>query len=190
MIRTCFVFICMNGSLFAYSRFAYFRSKSGVSPTRKKIYIWHQSNILKLVCTMTVFVCTRNWSSLCRSMMCWYSQRMWNQVAAPQLPRIQEFIRYIEDTWLVGNYPLIMWNVYRSDGFQTNNHLKGWHNCLKRLVGKAHPNIYEFVKVIQKEQTATEVFVLLLEAGALPPWRALKAINRDQKIQELKELWY
>ena len=25
------------------------------------------------------------------------------KVAAPQLPRIQEFIRYFEDTWLVGN---------------------------------------------------------------------------------------
>ena len=54
----------MHGSLFAYSRFAYsrfayFRSKSGVSPTRKKYYIWRQSNILKLVCTMTGFVCTR-----------------------------------------------------------------------------------------------------------------------------------
>ena len=43
------------------------------------------------------------------------------------------------------------------------------------------------MEVIQKEQTATEVFVLQLEAGARPPRRALKAINRDRKIQELKE---
>ena len=53
-------------------------------------------------------------------------------------------------------------------------------------VGKAHPNIYEFVQVIQKEQTVTEVFVLQLEAGARPPQRTLKAINTDRKIQELK----
>ena len=59
-----------NGPLFAYSRFAYFRSKSGISPTLRKNYIWHQSNILKLVCTMTGFVCTRNWSSLCY--LCWW----------------------------------------------------------------------------------------------------------------------
>jgi len=78
-----------------------------------------------------------------------------------------------------------MWNVYRSDSFRTNNHLEGWHN-LKQLVGKKRPNIYEFVEVIQKEQTATEVFVLQ-GAGARPPQRALKAINRDRKIQELKE---
>ena len=57
---------------------------------------------------------------------------------------------------------------------------------LKRLVGKAHPNVYEFVEVIQKEQT-TEVSVTQLEAGAHPPRRALKAITRDRNIQELKE---
>ena len=55
------------------------------------------------------------------------------------------------------------------------------------LVYALLPNIYEFVEVIQKEQTATEVFVLQLKAGARPPRRALKAINRDRKIQELKE---
>ena len=103
------------------------------------------------------------------------------KVATQQLPRIQEFIRYFEDTWLVGNYPSIIY-VYRSDSFRTNNHLErlpGWE-------GTMHPNIYEFVQVIQKEQIVTEVFVLQLEAGARPPQRTLKAINTDRKIQELK----
>ena len=36
------------------------------------------------------------------------------KVAAQQLPHIKEFIRYFEDTWLVGNFPLIMWSVYQS----------------------------------------------------------------------------
>ena len=34
-----------NWSLFAYSRFAYFRPKSGVSPTHRKDYIWAQSDV-------------------------------------------------------------------------------------------------------------------------------------------------
>ena len=38
--------------------------------------------------------------------------------------------------------------------------------------------------MIQKEQTAT---ITQLKAEARPPRRALKAINRDRKIQELKE---
>lgn len=44
---------------------------------------------------------------------------------------IQEFIQYFEDKWFVGKFPLIMWNVYWSDFFRTNNHLEGWHNHLK-----------------------------------------------------------
>ena len=118
-----------------------------------------------------------------------FVQLAWQAIkfAVLQLPciQIQEFIRYFEDTWLVGNYPLIMWNVYRSDGFRTNNHLEGCHNRLKRLVEKAHPNIYKFVEAIRKEHTVTEsVFVLQLEAGARPPRRALKAI----KIEKYKNL--
>ena len=84
---------------------------------------------------------------------------------------IQEFIQYFEDTWLVGNYPLTMWNVYWSDSFRANNHLEGWHNRLKWLVAKGYPNVYEFVEVIQKKQT---MFVLQLEAEAHPPPKSLK----------------
>ena len=57
-----------------------------------------------------------------------------------------------------------MWSAYQNDSFRTNNLLEGSHNRLKRLVGKAHPNVYEFVEVIQKEQTATEVSITQLEA--------------------------
>ena len=78
-----------------------------------------------------------------------------------------------------------MWNVYRGDSFRTNNYLEEWHNCLKRLVGKVNPNIYEFVDVIQNEQTVTEVFVLQLEARARTPGRTLKATNKE-KYKNLK----
>ena len=94
---------------------------------------------------------------------------------------------FVRLAWQASNFPLTMWNVYWSDSFRTNNHLEGWHNHLKRLVGKAHPNVYEFVEVIQKEQTTTEVSITQLEAGAHPLRRALKAITRDRKIQELKQ---
>ena len=35
----------MNWSLFAYSHFAYFRLKSGVSPTHKNCIFGHQSDV-------------------------------------------------------------------------------------------------------------------------------------------------
>ncbi len=86
----------------------------------------------------------------------------------------------------MGNFPLRQWNVFESESYRTNNHLEGWHNRLKRVVGKPHPNIYEFVEVIQREQTTTKVSLSQHEAGAHPSHRALRAINRDRKIKELK----
>ncbi len=84
-------------------------------------------------------------------------------------------------------FTLSQWNGFESESNRTNNHLEGWHNRLKRVAGKPHPNIYEFVEVIQKEQTSTEVSLTQLAAGARPPRRVQRAINRDRKIKELKE---
>ena len=108
--------------LFRHS-FAYFRSKSGVSSTRKNYYIWHQSNILKFVCTMTGFVCTRNWSSLCRSMLCWYSQRMWNHRLS--------CCRYIYSRGLKGVECVFTFTIIHHYG--VHNHQKVCqNNCLWR----------------------------------------------------------
>ena len=60
---------------------------------------------------------------------------------APTASHFQEFLDYFEETWLTGNFHLNEWNVYDTpDRPRTNNHLEGWHNRLKRIVGKAHPN--------------------------------------------------
>ena len=70
---------------------------------------------------------------------------------APSLPRVQEFVTYHKETWLVGNYPLPLWNVFESGSVCTNNHVEGWHSRLKKVVGKVHPNIFEIVEVFKKE---------------------------------------
>ena len=104
------------------------------------------------------------------------------KVSAPQLPHI----RYHPVFWrhmLVGNFHvecLTEWLL------QNQQPPLGEANRLKQLVGKAHPNVYEFVEVIQKEQTANEVSITQLEAGACPPRRTLKAITGDRKKQKLK----
>ena len=65
--------------------------------------------------------------------------------------------------------------------------MEGWHNRLQRVVGKSHPNIFECVEVFQREQVSTEVSIQQLAAGARPPRRKKKAIEKDQHIKELKE---
>ena len=86
-------------------------------------------------------------------------------MTAPNIPNIDDFITYFEETWLVGNFPPSLWNVYYMDTSspRTNNHVEGWHNKLKRVVRKAHPNVYE------QEQADTEVTIAQLATGSQPP---------------------
>ena len=44
-----------------------------------------------------------------------------------------------------------VWNIFESGSVRTNNHVEGWHSRLKKVVGKAHPNIFEIVEVFKKE---------------------------------------
>jgi len=63
-------------------------------------------------------------------------------------------------------YPIGLWNQYDATigGFQrTNNLSKGWHNRLNLLTGRAHPDLYSFLKVIRKEQQ--EVDTILVKVG-------------------------
>ncbi len=64
---------------------------------------------------------------------------------APQIAGVTDFKRYFETTWLAGSYPPSLWNVHNSVSTRTNNHIEGWHSKLKKVVGKAHPNVFEIV---------------------------------------------
>ena len=79
----------------------------------------------------------------------------WQGIKAdtPELPRIDEFVMYFETTWIAGTFHTSEWET---EGPRTNNHLEGWHNRLRRVVGKYHPNIFECVEVFQREQVSTE----------------------------------
>ena len=65
----------------------------------------------------------------------------------------------------------------------TNNHVEEWHSWLGREVA----NIYEFIEVIQRKLAATEISMLQLGAGAQPPRKSPRAINKNQKTKELKD---
>ena len=84
-----------------------------------------------------------------------------------------------------GAYPLSSWNVLNLS-CRTSNHMEGWHSKLKKVVGKAHPNVFEIVRVFKMEQAAVDVAVAQLLAGVHPPVRSRAAIEKDTKIEELK----
>ena len=74
-----------------------------------------------------------------------------------------------------------LWNMYEVDSSspRTNNHLAGWHNKLKCVVRKAHPNVFELVEIMKQEQANTEVSIVQLVTGAQVPRRTKKSITED-----------
>ena len=48
------------------------------------------------------------------------------KLEAPEFPNKEELFHYYEDTWLNGQFPILMWNVFGVTGPRTNNHVEGW----------------------------------------------------------------
>ena len=115
-----------------------------------------------------------------------------------------EVMDYFKVTYVVGRpargrraavaprYPPPLWNVYNAavnDTSKTNNASEGWHNRFRLLLGKHHPDMYTFLKEIQKEQADTEVSIAELSLGkkvkAAPKkkWLDLQARIRSVVLQ-------
>ena len=106
---------------------------------------------------------------------------------APTFSNCEEFFTYFEATWINGNYPVRLWNVHAMDGPRTNNNAEGWHSKVRKIAGKAHPNIYEAVSLFKSEQAATEVSLIQLAAGGLPVRRRRKYRNHEKRLTTIKE---
>lgn len=102
-----------------------------------------------------------------------------------ELPAIAELLQYFKDTWLNGQYPIAMWNMYQQDT-RTNNKLEGWHNALNRAVKKSHPNIFELISTLKTEQSATDRIARSARLGTQPPPVRSKTKERQQKISNLE----
>ena len=105
---------------------------------------------------------------------------LWNGLKA-EMPDGEKLERYFDQTWFDGHFRPRMWNYYRHCGPRTNNHLEGWHNRMKRISQKAHPNLYEVLDLFQREEAASEVTILQLEAGGAHRQKRRKVIERKTK---------
>jgi len=114
---------------------------------------------------------------------------VWLQAMAdsPDTVPTRAFADNVTETWLEGTFDRDMWNHFNTNGARTTNHLEGWHQKLNRLTKKAHPNIFEFISVIQTEQAANEVKILQLEGRAAPPRKRSKYVRLDQRLLTLKQ---
>ena len=114
---------------------------------------WSANPVQKNTEQLKSFICRT--AALVFVLIC-FVHLAWQQI----LQSYQEWMNLLhisKTTWIAGTFHTAEWNLYETEGPRTNNHLEGWHNCLWRVVGKSHPNIFECVEVFQREQVSTEV---------------------------------
>ena len=75
-----------------------------------------------------------------------------------------------------------IWSVYDravSDQPRTTNSLEGWHRRMGHIMGKTHPNIFEFLLRLCDEQCHTELTIQKLVAGDAvePPRKRMRIVN-------------
>ena len=73
-----------------------------------------------------------------------------------------EFIKYMEDVWLYGNYTPKMWNHWRKPKKITNNNNEGYNSRINKIISVTHPNPWVLVCTLQKELLRAETEVLYL----------------------------
>ena len=96
-----------------------------------------------------------------------------------------KFGEYVAGEWLSSQQKTREFNVY---GLQqrTNNNMESWHHHVNRSVKKTHPNIFELIQFMQKEQALTESAIVHLDGGDEPPRRRQKYVYIDKNIDELR----
>ena len=115
-----------------------------------------------------------------------FTQAIWRQVQTTGLQQAYDSDeRVYSSVRGLGQFPLKLWNIYHAAN-RTNNRVEGWHSKLNRYVKKSHPNIYELLTELKKEQAATELTVHRARQGAAPPGRRPEYIRLDQQVDRLR----
>ena len=82
-----------------------------------------------------------------------------------------------------------VWSVYsrtHGDSPKTTNHLEGWHRRFGSIIGKCHPNIWEFLTRLKEEQVHSEFRLAQMASGVPPPPRK-KADQQKKRLLTLTE---
>ncbi len=99
-------------------------------------------------------------------------------------PRLAPLFLYYQNVWLFHGFSR-MWCMEDVD-IRTNNHHEGWHKRFSASIGKRHPNIWEFLLVVQKEQASTEVQLQQMAAGMNVGRRNIKYVRVSLNIRSLR----
>lgn len=96
-------------------------------------------------------------------------------------PSVMDFLTYVQNTYVDGNFRIPMWNVFdRNMSCRTNNNAESFHQAWNRRVGVRHPNLWMAIRHLKDLQAATESGIRAMQRGTGQPtrrarrWRTLE----------------
>ena len=106
--------------------------------------------------------------------------------AAQTADRLQQFLQYVEKTWITStSRPPSSWSTYKRS-VRTNNDCEGWHTRLNKRVKQDHINMYLLVERLHEEATLLPLQVRLVSQKKL--YRNRSKLQ-ESKESALKDLW-
>jgi hypothetical protein len=88
-------------------------------------------------------------------------------------------------TWVSPLFPATLWSVYErtsSSEPRTTNKLEGWHRRFAQIIGKSHPNVFEFISRLKEEQSHTEFKIEQYMAGVQPPSSRSSVVKNNKRL--------
>ncbi|KAL8615732.1 hypothetical protein ACOMHN_007485 [Nucella lapillus] len=105
-----------------------------------------------------------------------------------QYPALFDFFNSVHNTYIVGQLPPPVWNVYeRNMDCQTNNNAESFHRSWNNRVSVRHPNLWIFVRHLKDLQASTESGILSMGRGGHPTRRQRRWRLLEGRLLALKE---
>ena len=81
-----------------------------------------------------------------------------------------QYLDYIETTWLYGNFPPKLWNQWKKTRNLTNNQNEGYNSRINKILAAFHPNPWVLVCMLVKELIRAEMEALWIKVrlGSTP----------------------
>lgn len=100
--------------------------------------------------------------------------------------KMESFSAYVEKTWILGQFPPVMWSHFDNIGPRTTNIAEGWHNSLNHSFRMPHPSSRNFMHWLQRCQYEVQCRKIQLQAGRAPKPRDPTYILLDERIAHAK----
>ena len=104
-----------------------------------------------------------------------------------QYPSLQDFITYVWNTYLAGNLPILLWNVFdRGMSTRTNNCVESYHSRWNESVCVRHPSLWILIRKLQDQQVLSRNSLLRSNNGYPPVSRRRKWVRLEASINRKK----